>query len=125
MSLFIVAKCCSLFPGTEGAVLFDQRALPPSLFGLPSVAVDVNAEYSPPSYQKDEYLNVLFSSHKGPRALSLTPHLVTSATKLVQRPHLLLHVAIDNNHLEMVEYLLVKGADVSGELQVAERGTFS
>ena len=114
-----VAKYHSLFPGTEGAVLFDQQALPSCSFGLPSVAVDVNTEYSPPSYQKDDYLNTIFSSHKGSQAHSATP-----AIKAVQRPHLLLHVAIENNHPKMVEYLLIKGADVSGgELQAVVRGT--
>ena len=110
----------SLSLGTEGAVLFDHQAPPFSPFGLSSVALDVNAEYNQPSFQKDEYLNTLFSSRKRPGSASL---LVTPASKLIQRPHLLLHVAIENNHPEMVEYLLTKGADVSCELRAVKRDT--
>ena len=95
-------------------MLFDQQALPSPPSGLPALAVDVNAEYSPPSYQKDEYLNLLFSPRKGSATYSITQQLVTSAEKFVQRPPLLLHVAIESSHPEMVEYLLINGADVGG-----------
>ena len=115
--MLMVAKYRSLFLGTDGAVLFNQRTFFSPSFGVPMVAVDVNAEYSPPSYQKDEYLNLLFSSRKGAKASSPPPNLVTPATTSVERPRLLLHVAIENDHPEMVEYLLIRGADVSGELR--------
>ena len=98
-------------------MLFDQQTFTSSPFGVPLVAVDVNAEYNPPSYQKDEYLNLIFSSRKGAKAYSPSPHSVNPATTSVQRPRLLLHVAIENDHPEMVEYLLIRGADVSGELR--------
>ena len=116
--MLVVAKYCLLFLGPDGAVLFEQQTFTSSLFGVPMVAVDVNAEYSPPSYQKDEYLNILISARKGAKSFPPPPHSVTPATASVQRPHLLLHVAIENNHPEMVDYLLIRGADVSGELQV-------
>ena len=70
--------------------------------------IDVNTEYRPPT-SDDVHLSQRPSSTLSPSSLSPVaplPHL---------SPYLLLHIAVVNNDLDMVLYLLDKGADVRPE----------
>ena len=80
---------------------------------LPLTSYDINTEYQPPSYEGDDKFNALFAPRKsfGITQFSLnTP----STANIRQVPRLLLHIAIDNSDIEMVTYLLSRGANVSG-----------
>lgn len=77
---------------------------------------DVNAVYVPPSY-KEEDSSFVFSGARRPVRQSILP--TTPRPLLNQTSQLLLHIAIDNNDINMVKYLLDKGADVSN-LQIRE-----
>ena len=82
------------------------------------VSVDINSEYSSPSYTEESYFNQMlrFRSSVDVMEQSVSPSPVSATTGATSdlRPHkLLLHLAIDNRDDEMVTYLLEKGADVS------------
>ena len=69
--------------------------------------VDVNAEYQPPSLDDSSHLHQRYSA-------TLPPHFSPSSSSSPHpSPRLLLHIAVVNNDLDMVLYLLEKGADVS------------
>ena len=72
--------------------------------------IDVNAVYNPPSY-KDEESAFTLSGTKRPVRNSMVP--TTPRPVLKHTPQLLLHIAIDNADMKMINYLLDKGADVS------------
>ena len=71
---------------------------------------DIDTEYDPPSYEGDEKFNTFFSSQ---RSTTFQSVLQTPGSINKERPHLLLHVAINNGDVDMLKYLLDKGANVS------------
>ena len=71
---------------------------------------DVNAVYNPPSY-KDEENAFALSETRRPMRQSVAPTTPRPAIK--HTPQLLLHIAINNADMKMINYLLDKGADVS------------
>lgn len=78
---------------------------------------DIDTEYDPPSYEEDEKFNTLFSSR---RSMTFQSVLQTPGSINKERPHLLLHLAINNGDVDMLKYLLDKGANVnkcSGNLE--------
>ncbi len=70
----------------------------------------MNVEYQSPSYSDDSYYNQLFSRRRSSAAVT-RPLSPTPSTSRAPR-QLLLHIAVDNQDLEMVKYLLKKGANV-------------
>ena len=77
--------------------------------------IDVNTEYQPPLFSDD----IQLSQPAGRRRLSAVPsHSPTHSSPLSPSspslgPRILLHIAIQINHLAMVQYLLERGANVS------------
>ena len=86
--------------------------------------VDVNTEYQPPTFGEDTFLtqlvgrrqSSLLSSHSPP--LHPSPYHSSLPHTSPQSPRLLLHIAVQNNDLAMTQFLLAKGARVSGWLCV-------
>lgn len=76
----------------------------------PLTSYDINTEYKSPSYEEDERYNILFSSSTQ-RPLPTRQSLPVSVGH--HKPHLLLHIAIDNDDEDMTRYLLSRGANVS------------
>ena len=78
--------------------------------------VDINVEYQAPSYGDDSYYNQVFSQR---RASAHVPHPLSPLSPLSPTPsdphppRLLLHIAVCNGDVEMVRFLMEKGADVS------------
>ena len=72
---------------------------------------DINAAYVPPSHKEEEHLFASFSPRRSVvRPSSLIPF--SPRPSMDHTPQLLLHVAIDNGDLNMIKYLLEKGANV-------------
>ena len=78
---------------------------------LPLTSYDINTEYQPPSYEGDEKFNVLFAPYKSFGITQFSLNTPSSTANIHQVPHLLLHIAIDNSDIEMVTYLLSRGAN--------------
>ena len=79
--------------------------------------LDINVEYQAPSYTDDSYYNQVFGQR---RASTHVPHPLSPLSPLSPTPsnphppRLLLHIAVCNGDVEMVRFLLERGADVSG-----------
>lgn len=88
----------------------DSRKSSKLSFHQTQKGFDVNAIYSPPSY-KDEENTFTLSETKRPVRQSMAP--ITPYPGFKHTPQLLLHIAINNADMKMINYLLDKGADVS------------
>ena len=76
--------------------------------------LDVNMEYHRPSFSEDNYFNAIFGRKRSLLAATAT----TCGSPLrpdpaQHEPRLLLHVAVEKGHLDIVQFLIQQGADVS------------
>ena len=74
--------------------------------------VDINSEYSSPSYSDESYFDHFYRCQRSLTHPSVT-HPPHSSCAISQPQKLLLHIAIGNKDIEMITFLLEKGADVN------------
>lgn len=88
----------------------DHSLFHPTQYGFSTLSIvteegiDINTEYRPPT-SDDSFLHQYLSTALSPSSAAVPPRHPS--------PYLLLHIAVVNNDLDMVLFLLDKGADVS------------